>query len=129
MPWSWCCRSWATRPSAVEILDETILGLAAANAEYRRYVELMPAPERLPLKAVLYVEYFAQGAAAEITGKFEELKSLVAREKPGARLACFADATAMLSAWKLRKAGEPLLHGLPGDRKAADIRRGQRDPG
>src|SRR5678816_3404740 len=59
----------ATRPSAVEILDETILGLAAANAEYRRYVELMPAPEGLPLKAVLYVEYFAQGAAAEITSK------------------------------------------------------------
>jgi FAD/FMN-containing dehydrogenase/Fe-S oxidoreductase len=106
-----------TSPSAVELLDDTVLNLAAANAEYRRYVDLMPAPEGRPLKAILYVEYFAATGTAEIADKFSALKSLMARQAPTARMSTYTDAKPMAAAWKLRKAGEPLLHGMPGHRK------------
>jgi FAD/FMN-containing dehydrogenase/Fe-S oxidoreductase len=104
----------ATVPSAVELLDDMVVGLAGANAEYRRYVELMPTPsDGKPLKAVLYVEYFSTEGMEEIRAKFAEL----ARAVPGVAKQDHVDAKAMLNAWKLRKAGEPLLHGVPGDRK------------
>lgn len=103
-----------TGPSAVELLDDMVVGLAAANAEYRRYVELMPAPaDGKPLKAVLYVEYFSTTGAEEIRERFESL----ARAVPRVAKVDHTDAKAMLAAWKLRKAGEPLLHGVPGRRK------------
>ncbi|MEK6703384.1 MAG: FAD-linked oxidase C-terminal domain-containing protein [Planctomycetota bacterium] len=107
----------STSPSAVELLDDMVIGLAAANAEYRRYVDLMPAPASGPLKAVLYVEYFSDqpgpGGLAEIQDRFDALRRTV----PGVALHAHTNAQAMLSAWKLRKAGEPLLHGVAGDRK------------
>jgi Fe-S oxidoreductase len=104
----------ATVPSAVELLDDMVVGLAGANAEYRRYVELMPTPaDGKPLKAVLYVEYFSTEGPEEILAKFAEL----ARAVPGVAKQDHVDAKAMLNAWKLRKAGEPLLHGVPGARK------------
>lgn len=104
----------ATGPSAVELLDDMVVGLASANAEYRRYVELMPPPaDGKPLKAVLYVEYFSTTGLEEIREKFAQL----ARAVPGVAKQDHVDAKAMLNAWKLRKAGEPLLHGVPGDRK------------
>jgi len=103
----------ATRPSAVELLDDTVIDLARANAEYRKYVELLPAPSSGPLRASLYVEYFAHESPSELGVKFDQLR----RVMPGIALAAHTDAGAMLSAWKLRKAGEPLLHGVAGARK------------
>jgi FAD/FMN-containing dehydrogenase/Fe-S oxidoreductase len=106
-----------TRPSAVELLDDTVLDLASANNEYRRYVELMPAPRQGALRAVLYVEYFAGESEAELHACFAELQSLIRSIAPTAQLSSYTDGAAMAAAWKLRKAGEPLLHGMPGDRK------------
>lgn len=111
-----------TGPSAVELLDDTVLDLALNNIEYRRYVELMPAPAEGLLRAALYVEYFGFGGdgadpKAEIEAKLSELKGVLTRGFPAARAAAYTDAPAMARAWKLRKAGEPLLHGMPGDRK------------
>ncbi len=105
-----------TGPSAVELLDDLIIDLASANAEYRRYVELMPAPSGRKLRAVLYVEHFAD-SHAEAQRRGEEVKALMARVAPTARVKVYTDAKSMGEAWKLRKAGEPLLHGLPGERK------------
>ena len=101
-----------TKPSAVELLDDTVVDLARANNEYRRYVELMPAPTQGILKAVLYVEYFC-GSQEELSARFAALK----QQTPGVAIQTHTDASAMLNAWKLRKAGEPLLHGIPGNRK------------
>ncbi len=102
-----------TDPTAVELLDDTVVDLARANTEYRKYVELMPQPGAgQPLKAILYVEYFAQ-SQEEILANFESLRSAV----PGVASQFHTQVQAMLNAWKLRKAGEPLLHGVPGHRK------------
>ncbi|MCG3123388.1 MAG: hypothetical protein GIKADHBN_01804 [Phycisphaerales bacterium] len=102
-----------TGPSAVELLDDTVINLARANLECRKYVELMPRVEHGPLRAVLFVEYFSTGGEAEIAAKFEALRRVV----PGAAAQFHTSPPAMLNAWKLRKAGEPLLHGIPGNRK------------
>jgi FAD/FMN-containing dehydrogenase/Fe-S oxidoreductase len=101
-----------TKPSAVELLDDTVIDLAKANTEYRRYVDLMPAPLAGDLKAVLYVEYYGE-SLDDVKQKFEALKRLM----PGASMHGHTDAGSIANAWKLRKAGEPLLHGIPGDRK------------
>ncbi len=101
-----------TSPSAVELLDDTVVDLARGNAEYARYVELMPQPKAGVLKAVLYVEFFDQTPEA-IQRRFDHLATVVG-DVPMQR---HTNAAAMLNAWKLRKAGEPLLHGVPGHRK------------
>src|SRR5690606_20997379 len=60
---------------------------------------------------------FTEQHGAELSTAFATLQSL-ARTLPGWRaMDAHTDAAAMLKAWKLRKAGEPLLHGLPGNRK------------
>jgi Fe-S oxidoreductase len=106
-----------TSPTAVELLDDTIVGLALANAEYRRYAELMPQPsDGAALKAVLYVEYFGQ-SDAEVQARVERLREALRGAGGGCSMQVHTDAAAQLQAWKLRKAGEPLLHGIPGSRK------------
>jgi FAD/FMN-containing dehydrogenase/Fe-S oxidoreductase len=108
--------------TAIELLDDVVLDAAMGNIEYRRYVEMLPGGEGAAegkLKAVLYVEFsaFSDGHGQELASAFAALQAL-ARHLPGWRaMESSTDAGAMLKAWKLRKAGEPLLHGLPGNRK------------
>jgi FAD/FMN-containing dehydrogenase/Fe-S oxidoreductase len=102
-----------TRPSAVELLDDLVIDLALQNQECRRYVELLPRRGAETPRAVLYVEYFSTSGVEEIHDRFDALKRCV----PHAGVATYTDAKAMLSAWRLRQSGEPLLHGLPGERK------------
>lgn len=103
----------STGPTAIELLDDIVIDLARANREYRRYVELLPAPAGGGVRAVLYVEYFSEQGSAEIEERFAALRAVV----PGCEVQAHTGEAAMLSAWKLRKAGEPLLHGIPGHRK------------
>ncbi len=101
-----------TAPSAVELIDDVVLDAARNNTEYRRYVDLMPAPAAGRLGAVMYVEY--QGSSdAELNAKMDAL----ARVVPGAAMRRCLSTGEIATAWKLRKAGEPLLHNVPGDRK------------
>jgi FAD/FMN-containing dehydrogenase/Fe-S oxidoreductase len=111
--------------TAVELLDDVVLDAARGNLEYRKYVDLLPGADagRREPKAVLYVEFFGfAGGADDVQSGLAALRQFVERV-PGFRgVACYTDGEggsggAMLSAWKLRKAGEPLLHGLPGPRK------------
>ncbi|MEL7471842.1 MAG: FAD-linked oxidase C-terminal domain-containing protein [Planctomycetota bacterium] len=103
-----------TRPAAVELLDDNVIDLAAANREYQRYVDLMPSPASgRPLRAVLYVEYYADEDSGEIEEQFAAITGRFGNKAVG----LYRDGPAMAQAWKLRKAGEPLLHGIPGDRK------------
>lgn len=111
--------------TAVELLDDVVLDAARGNIEYRSYVDLLPGSntQRGEPKAALYVEFFAftpgEGGRSEIEHAFTVLRELLA-QAPGVLergIATYTDAAAMLRAWALRKAGEPLLHGLPGTRK------------
>ncbi|MEE8155090.1 MAG: FAD-linked oxidase C-terminal domain-containing protein [Phycisphaerales bacterium] len=101
-----------TEPAAVELIDHLIIDLARKNAEYRRYVDLLPTVNSETPQAVLYVEYFAD-EAPDLRGKLDALVS----QFPAGRTAQYTEVSAMTSAWKLRLAGEPLLHGIPGLRK------------
>ncbi len=101
-----------TKPAAVELIDHLIIDLARKNVEYRRYVDLLPTVNGETLQAVLYVEYFAD-EASDLRAKLDALVS----QFPAGRTAQYTEAPAMTSAWKLRQAGEPLLHGIPGQRK------------
>ncbi|MFO0829824.1 MAG: FAD-linked oxidase C-terminal domain-containing protein [Phycisphaerales bacterium] len=105
----------STKPAAVELVDDTIIDLARKNNEYARYVDLMPQPTSgKPLGAVMYVEYFGfEPDGADLRGRFDEL----AAKLPNAPIQRHLDPAAMKKAWTLRRACEPLLHGLPGVRK------------
>lgn len=104
----------ALRPSAVELLDDLIIDLARQNAEYRRYVELLPrTQDGSTVKAVLYVEFFSERGLDEIRERFASLRDLL----PDSAMETHTEQGAMANAWKLRKAGEPLLHAIPGNRK------------
>ena len=102
-----------TGPSAVELVDDVVIEAALGNIECARYVEAFPrlASGDLP-GAVLYVEY-QEPAPADVESRFDRLRSLIA----AAPARFLSDPGQMADAWKLRKAGEPLLHSLPGARK------------
>lgn len=106
-------------PAAVELLDDLVISLARTNIEYRDYVLLMPQPKAGELMAVLYVEFFTDSDPDEIERKFDALEQLLSGlpQAVNATMSRYTDAGAMDKALKLRKAGEPLLHAIPGNRK------------
>jgi FAD/FMN-containing dehydrogenase/Fe-S oxidoreductase len=104
-----------TNPSAVELLDDVVLDAARLNNECRKYLSLVPQVRDTEPKAILYVEYQSTDDAKAIQAKFEELKALSSIGR--AALATYLDPATMARLWALRKAGEPLLHGIPGNRK------------
>jgi FAD/FMN-containing dehydrogenase/Fe-S oxidoreductase len=99
-------------PSAVEVLDRMLLDLARRNLALR---DTMAAIQGRPA-AVLFVE-FSSDEPADVKDRIERLR---------ARLHGVAGVTAVVPAlepglrdalWDLRRAGLPLLYGMPGDRK------------
>ena len=103
----------ATNPSAVELLDDVVLGAARGNNECRAYMDLMENVDGIAPAAVLYVEYQENGPIAEVEAKFAALGKVL----PHAPIRNYLDKKALLRAWALRKAGEPLLHGMSAHRK------------
>lgn len=102
------------KPAAVELLDDLIIDLARENLEHRRNVDLLPKPAAgSTVKAVLYVEFFSETGLDEIEAKFAALVRMFGDAAVGRH----TDPKAMAGAWALRKAGEPLLHAIPGHRK------------
>ncbi len=102
-----------TKPAAIELIDDVIISLAEGNAECRRYVELLPTLRGARPGAVLYVEYFADDDA----GLARKLRELDAVLGGAAATRTYTHPGPLRAAWTLRRAGEPLLHGIPGDRK------------
>ncbi len=103
----------ATTPSAVELLDDLVISLARENRSHRSAVDLLPRADGMDPQAVLYVEYYAIHDAAELEERFAALRTVVT----GRPMKTFTTPQEMTQAWALRKAAEPLLHGLPGLRK------------
>ena len=99
--------------SAVELIDDVVLEAARGNAECRQYMDLLPPLAGGVPAAVLYVEYQETQGVSRVQDRFAALR----RTLPGVVMTPYLDKGAMLRAWALRKAGEPLLHGMPGHRK------------
>ncbi|MGC4032794.1 MAG: FAD-linked oxidase C-terminal domain-containing protein [Tepidisphaeraceae bacterium] len=98
---------------AVELLDDEVLTAASNNFEASKNLDVVAQVDgRLP-KAVLYVEYQSETDADAVSEGFAKLKSL----QLNAAANYFTDAPMQAKAWALRKAGEPLLHGLSATRK------------
>ncbi len=102
----------ATGPSAVELIDDMVIEMAKRHTSYHVDVEVMPRPATGHLGAVMYVQYFGD-SREEITAKMDQLEHALA----GASMVRHLDQAAMDAAWRLRKAGEPLLHTVRGERK------------
>ncbi len=103
----------ATGAIAVELLDEEVLTAAAGNNTCRAYLDLIePLGAAFP-RAVLYVEYQNETGTDDVSIGFDRLRALL----PDAPAKFYRDADSMARAWALRKAGEPLLHGLSSHRK------------
>ncbi len=102
-----------TGACAVELIDDVVLEAARGNAECRGYMDLLPPVQGANPTAVLYVEYQETGPASDVEARFDTLRAAL----PGTALAMYQDQKALLRAWALRKAGEPLLHGLSAHRR------------
>ncbi|MEQ8316339.1 MAG: FAD-linked oxidase C-terminal domain-containing protein [Phycisphaerales bacterium] len=105
-----------TGPSAIELVDNVIIDLAMVNRTHRASAEAMPMPSEGKLRAVLYVEYFAQ-SIDDLRERLDGGVRVVAESDPTAGVERIEDPRAIGAAWALRKAGEPLLHGMVSDRK------------
>lgn len=102
----------ATGPAAVELVDDVIIGIARGTIGYASCVTIMPQPASGVLGAVLYVQYVGHDPA-QVRARCDAVAGLV----PYAAHRTCVDPSGMEQAWRLRKAGEPLLHAVPGVRK------------
>ncbi|MEQ8844961.1 MAG: FAD-linked oxidase C-terminal domain-containing protein [Phycisphaerales bacterium] len=105
-----------TKPAAIELVDDVIIDLALANRTHQASAKAMPMPKEGTLRAVLYVEYFAQ-SDDELAAHLDHGQRVASTCDPTAGVQPIDDQKAMAAAWGLRKAGEPLLHGVVSDRK------------
>lgn len=101
-----------TRPSAVELVDDVVIEAARNNLDTSPFVDAFPRLDGRDPAAVLYIEYHRASAEAATA----DAHAIAARLR-GAPARVLLNPADMGTAWKLRKAGEPLLHGLPGVRK------------
>ena len=99
-------------PSAVELLDDMIVQTALANLEHRAAVEYLPRPRSGELMAVLYVEFEADDADV-----FEHKHAAIRELFPEVTSKLYTTPETIARALRLRQAGEPLLHAIPGHRK------------
>ena len=103
----------ATGTVAVELLDEEVMTAAANNYECAKNLDVFAPLNGRPPKAVLYVEYQSESDHDAVAEGFAKLRRLLP-DTPGRY---YTDAANQAKAWTLRKAGEPLLHGLSATRK------------
>ncbi len=101
-----------TGPVAVEMLDRTILDLAAGNAEMAQHLDFA---EGRP-EAVLAAQFYAD-TTEELADRAERLARLFAGEAGVLGIRKSLSDAAKDSFWKVRKAGLSLLMGMIGDAK------------
>jgi FAD/FMN-containing dehydrogenase/Fe-S oxidoreductase len=99
-------------PSAVELVDKTILDLTKESLEYSRrmtFVEGDPA-------ALLLVEFYGT-SPEELRGKVEALEARLRRAGLATPIVRALEAEAQQNVWRIRKAGLGILLGMKGDKK------------
>jgi len=100
-------------PSAVELVDRTMIDLARANPAFRAVIEraLIGAPE-----AILLVEFIGDDASGP-RRKLDDLAALLGDIGLPDRLVRLPDASAQKALWDVRKAGLNIMMSLRGDGK------------
>jgi FAD/FMN-containing dehydrogenase/Fe-S oxidoreductase len=106
------CTFLDTGPSAVELMDDMLLDLAAANPTFAKKMWFMEDGTR----AVQLVEYFAD-SPEELAEKFGRLEAAAAKLPGSPRVVRADEAWQVHDAWAIRKAGLPLLSSIPSERK------------
>ena len=100
-------------PSAVELVDRTMIDLARDNPAFRPVIEraLIGEPQ-----AILLVEFLADDAAAAAR-KLGDLDTLLGDVGLARRLVKIPDAAAQKALWDVRKAGLNIMMSMRGDGK------------
>jgi Fe-S oxidoreductase len=99
-------------PSAVELLDKTILDLARGSLEYGRLSGFIQGdPE-----AILITEFYGD-SPQDLRQKMEHLEERLRKERFGYALVPAFDPAEQANIWKVRKAGLGLLLSIKGDKK------------
>lgn len=99
-------------PSAVEILDKTVLDLSRENLTTRRachFLEGDPA-------AILIVEFYGD-TAEEVMGRPKAMIEMLQEKKLGYAYPLFPEGKAYEDVWLIRKKGLGLMLGIKGDAK------------
>jgi FAD/FMN-containing dehydrogenase/Fe-S oxidoreductase len=99
-------------PSAVELMDHLLLELTARNLSLR---DTMKAIQGHP-QAIFMVE-FSGDDPAEVADRVEKLRRRLQGAGGLTAAVPALDAAQREPLWDLRRAGMPLLYGMPGDRK------------
>ena len=105
-----------TGPSAVELLDKMILDLTRSSPSYSNsmtFVEGDPA-------ALLVIEFAGEGSE-ELKSRMDEAEKRLRRAGLGFAFLRETAEEAQANVWKVRKAGQGLLLGMPGERKYTTI--------
>jgi len=100
-------------PTAVELVDRTMIGLARGNAAFRATVEQFI---RGDPDAILLVE-FAGEERDEQVGKLKQLGELMADLGHPGSVVGITDATLQRQVWEVRKAGLNIMMSMKGDGK------------
>ncbi len=99
-------------PSAVEILDRTVLDLARGNLEIARMRDFLEGdPE-----AVLIVEFYGD-TADEVSDRPRAMRADLERRGLGFAWPLYLDPGEQAKVWEVRKNGLGLMLGMKGDRK------------
>src|SRR5262245_36920782 len=99
-------------PSAIELVDDTIINLARSSLELSREMEFVQGQPA----ALVVVEFYGE-SEAHLRSKLDELEAALKRNKGGYGYVRAFDQTEQTKIWKVRKAGLGLLLGMKGDRK------------
>ena len=103
----------ALTPSAVELVDRTMIDLARSNPAFRPVIEraLIGMPD-----AILLVEFIADDATATVR-KLDDLAQMLGDVGLPERLVKMTDANAQKALWDVRKAGLNIMMSMRGDGK------------
>ncbi len=101
-----------TNPAASELLDKMVLDLARSQLSISRLMGFLQGEPQ----AVVLTEYFGE-SRAEVQHKLESAAKVLDRDQTSYAHPWFTDEADMTRIWQVRKAGLPLLLGMPGGRK------------
>ncbi|HET7371613.1 MAG TPA: FAD-linked oxidase C-terminal domain-containing protein, partial [Gammaproteobacteria bacterium] len=108
----------AFEPSAIESLDDKVMGLARENPIYTRVRDFIENADGSTPDAVNLVE-FSAGPDDELDALIAAFRRYLAEDSDSRSTGFYhaEDTAAMAALWDLRKAGVGLLGSTPGDRK------------